>query len=51
MEYCRYGNLQNYLFKHRDSFINQVDPLTGKIDYNIGADILERCYVDSIDVR
>ncbi|XP_066150407.1 vascular endothelial growth factor receptor 1-like [Euwallacea fornicatus] len=44
VEYCRFGNLQNYLFKHRDSFINQVDPVTGNIDYNIGADILNKPY-------
>ena len=25
VEYCRYGNLQTYLIKHRKNFINQVD--------------------------
>ncbi|KZS14552.1 Uncharacterized protein APZ42_019921 [Daphnia magna] len=25
VEYCRFGNLQNYLSKHRNSFINLVD--------------------------
>ncbi|KAI9558995.1 hypothetical protein GHT06_015784 [Daphnia sinensis] len=27
VEYCRFGNLQNYLSKHRSSFINLVDSL------------------------
>jgi hypothetical protein len=27
VEYCRYGNLQTYLVKHRPNFINQVDEL------------------------
>jgi hypothetical protein len=25
VEYCRYGNLQTYLIKHRKDFVNQVD--------------------------
>ena len=25
VEYCRFGNLQNYLMKNRNNFINQVD--------------------------
>ena len=25
VEYCRFGNLQSYLFKNRNNFINQVD--------------------------
>ena len=25
VEYCRYGNVQNYLIPHRDRYINQVD--------------------------
>ncbi len=24
-EYCRFGNLQTYLSKHRKDFVNQVD--------------------------
>ena len=27
VEYCRFGNLQNYLMKNRNNFINQVDEL------------------------
>uniref|UniRef100_A0A0P5A089 receptor protein-tyrosine kinase n=1 Tax=Daphnia magna TaxID=35525 RepID=A0A0P5A089_9CRUS len=25
LEYCRFGNLQTYLMKHRNSFVNQLD--------------------------
>ncbi|XP_046395603.1 vascular endothelial growth factor receptor 1 isoform X2 [Ischnura elegans] len=32
VEYCRFGNLQNYLLRHREDFINQIDPDTGKVD-------------------
>ncbi|KAK9497787.1 hypothetical protein O3M35_003710 [Rhynocoris fuscipes] len=32
VEYCKYGNLHNYLLKHRDAFINQVNPQTGNLD-------------------
>ncbi|XP_030755261.1 vascular endothelial growth factor receptor 1 isoform X3 [Sitophilus oryzae] len=49
VEFCRYGNLQNYLFKHRESFINQVDHTTGKVDYNIGSHVLDRMYSISSD--
>ena len=42
VEYCRFGNLHNYLLRHRTDFINQIDPATGKIDPNIGIDILTR---------
>ncbi|KAG5886437.1 hypothetical protein JTB14_035727 [Gonioctena quinquepunctata] len=44
VEYCRYGNLQNYLLRHRELFVNQVDPQTGKINYSIGQEILDRTY-------
>ncbi|CAB0039875.1 unnamed protein product [Trichogramma brassicae] len=40
VEYCRYGNLHNYLLKHRDDFIDQIDPSTGDIDPDIGYDII-----------
>ncbi|GIX95042.1 vascular endothelial growth factor receptor 3 [Caerostris extrusa] len=26
VEYCRYGNLRNYLLRHREKFINEMDP-------------------------
>ncbi|KYM91172.1 Vascular endothelial growth factor receptor 1 [Atta colombica] len=42
VEYCRFGNLHNYLLRHRNDFINQIDPKTGKLDLNIGMDILMR---------
>ncbi|XP_008191844.1 vascular endothelial growth factor receptor 1 isoform X1 [Tribolium castaneum] len=44
VEFCRFGNLQNYLLRHRENFIDQVDPKTGHIDYTIGQEILERTY-------
>lgn len=44
VEYCRFGNLHNYLLRHRDNFIDQVDPTTGRIDFNIGSEILNRTY-------
>ncbi|XP_015119828.1 vascular endothelial growth factor receptor 1 isoform X2 [Diachasma alloeum] len=42
VEYCRYGNLHNYLLRHRSDFVNQIDPATGKIDVSIGSDLLNR---------
>ncbi|KZC11067.1 Vascular endothelial growth factor receptor 3, partial [Dufourea novaeangliae] len=42
VEYCRFGNLHNYLLRHRGDFINQIDPSTGKFDPSIGIDILTR---------
>ncbi|XP_071630624.1 vascular endothelial growth factor receptor 1 isoform X1 [Temnothorax longispinosus] len=42
VEYCRFGNLHNYLLRHRNDFINQIDPKTGKLDLTIGMDILMR---------
>ncbi|XP_053989273.1 vascular endothelial growth factor receptor 1 isoform X1 [Hylaeus volcanicus] len=42
VEYCRFGNLHNYLLRHRDDFINQIDPATGKCDPVIGMDLLTR---------
>ncbi|XP_076749941.1 PDGF- and VEGF-receptor related [Xylocopa sonorina] len=42
VEYCRFGNLHNYLLRHRADFINQIDPATDKFDPSIGQDILTR---------
>ncbi|XP_074100379.1 PDGF- and VEGF-receptor related isoform X2 [Cotesia typhae] len=42
VEYCRFGNLHNYLLRHRAEFINQIDPATGKIDPMIGRELLSR---------
>ncbi|XP_044010236.1 vascular endothelial growth factor receptor 1-like [Aphidius gifuensis] len=36
VEYCHFGDLHDYLFKHRLKFINQINPLTGKIDIGFG---------------
>ncbi|XP_052126084.1 vascular endothelial growth factor receptor 1 [Frankliniella occidentalis] len=40
VEYCRYGNLHNYLMKHRNKFIDQIDPETGLIDSSRGIESL-----------
>lgn len=36
VEYCRFGNIHQYLLKQRDSFINQITP-NGYLDYNINS--------------
>lgn len=46
VEYCRYGNIQNYLIRHRSNFINQVDP-RGYIDPNVGADKLAQAAAEA----
>lgn len=35
VEYCRFGNLQNFLVKHRDYFIDQIVREKDIIDPNI----------------
>ncbi|XP_017854588.1 vascular endothelial growth factor receptor 1 isoform X2 [Drosophila busckii] len=35
VEYCRFGNVQNFLLRNRKCFINQINPLTDKIDPSI----------------
>lgn len=42
VEYCRFGNLHNYLLRHRADFINQIDSATGNFDPSIGMDLLAR---------
>ncbi|XP_042887552.1 platelet-derived growth factor receptor alpha-like [Penaeus japonicus] len=32
VEYCRYGSLLSYLHRHREVFINQIDPTSGSIN-------------------
>ncbi|KAF5286422.1 hypothetical protein FQR65_LT12603 [Abscondita terminalis] len=44
VEYCRFGNLHNYLLRHRNSFINQIDVKTGKIDDTFGCEMMERSF-------
>ena len=41
VEYCRFGNLQKYLMRHRHHYINQCDPVTGEINFNIGQDLID----------
>ena len=38
--HTRFGNIQKYLIHHRNKFINQVDPNTGIINFDIGRDLL-----------
>ena len=38
----RFGNIQKYLIHHRNKFVNQVDPKTGIINFDIGKDLLKR---------
>ncbi|KAJ3659798.1 hypothetical protein Zmor_011468 [Zophobas morio] len=40
VEYCRFGNLKDYLLNHRHSFIDQINSETGQIDFSIGSDVL-----------
>ncbi|XP_076382488.1 vascular endothelial growth factor receptor 1 isoform X2 [Megalopta genalis] len=42
VEFCRFGNLHNYLLKHRSNFVNQIDPTTGILDLSIGLDLLKQ---------
>uniref|UniRef100_A0A1Q3FM28 receptor protein-tyrosine kinase n=1 Tax=Culex tarsalis TaxID=7177 RepID=A0A1Q3FM28_CULTA len=34
VEYCPYGNLQDYLMKHRRTFLDQFSEIDGSLDYN-----------------
>ena len=39
--YCdRFGNIQKYLIHHRNSFVNQIEPETGLIKFDIGRELL-----------
>ncbi|XP_050295851.1 vascular endothelial growth factor receptor 1-like [Anthonomus grandis grandis] len=49
VEFCRFGNLQNFLYKHRASFINQLDGNSGTINYSIGMDFLDKSYMVTSD--
>ncbi|XP_045479930.1 vascular endothelial growth factor receptor kdr-like isoform X2 [Harmonia axyridis] len=44
VEYCKFGNTHNYLYRHRNEFIDQIDRTTGTIDFNIGNERLQRSY-------
>ena len=32
VEYCKFGNLQKYIEKKRESFISQINPETGRFE-------------------
>ncbi|XP_076384376.1 mast/stem cell growth factor receptor Kit-like [Megalopta genalis] len=50
VEFCRFGNLHNYLLRYRNSFINQINPATGKLDLSIDLDLSTRlAYLRSIN--
>ena len=38
----RFGNIQKYLIQHRNSFVNQIDPKTGNINFTIGTEFMNR---------
>lgn len=44
VEYCRFGNLHNYLLRHRGNFIDQVVRSTDVIDPTIGIEMINRAY-------
>ena len=50
VEYCRFGNIQKYLMVHRNHYIDQVDPLTGDINFMIGEDIMDGIEDDGRDM-
>lgn len=35
VEYCLFGNVQNFLLKHREQFIDQINAETDQIDPSI----------------
>lgn len=35
VEYCRFGNVQNFLIKHREVYVDQIIPETDTIDPSI----------------
>ena len=38
--FYRFGNIQKYLIHHRNSFVNQIEPETGLINFEIGRELL-----------
>jgi len=42
VEYCRYGNLHDYLLRHRDDFVDQLDCTTGKLNLALGNEKVSR---------
>ncbi|KAH8378483.1 hypothetical protein KR093_011649, partial [Drosophila rubida] len=47
VEYCRFGNIQNFLLRNRKCFINQVNPTNDRID----ATIMTQRISDSFDLH
>ena len=35
MEFCKYGDLLSFLHRYRKHYVNQIDPLTDVINYDI----------------
>lgn len=35
VEYCRFGNLLQFIRHHRKSFINLINPETGRIEHTV----------------
>lgn len=35
VEYCRFGNIQNFLLRNRKCFIDQINPINDRIDAGI----------------
>ncbi|CAH0554004.1 unnamed protein product [Brassicogethes aeneus] len=44
VEFCPYGNLNNYIQRHRNHFVNQINPTTQSVDFTIGVEVLEKVY-------
>ncbi|CAH0554003.1 unnamed protein product [Brassicogethes aeneus] len=44
VEFCPYGNLHNYIQRHRNHFVNQINPTTQSVDFTIGVEVLEKVY-------
>ena len=42
VEYCKFGNIQKFLLNHRDKFIDQINPETGKYDSQYPSDLYRR---------
>ncbi|CAH1392580.1 unnamed protein product, partial [Nezara viridula] len=45
VEYCRYGNLHKYLQNHRTAFINQINEVTGYVDFSNRSAFTELTYL------
>ena len=47
VEYCRHGNLHQYLHRHKNSFVNQVHPITGELCRYVCLLYIHRCEISS----